>query len=277
MRFRALFVSLVAAAFCGLPALCQADKPTPAKQQPPKHDVTTAPPKGPKEDLAAVARGEEQFKSSCGFCHGNDATGGRGPDLIRSSILSHDKNGDQIEPVIRNGRPDKGMPAFPTLKQNEVDNIVAFLHHQAYEALHSAHVPGDYPLAKLLTGSADAGKAYFNGAGGCSGCHSVTGDLAGIATKYSPIDLQQHMVYPAREDNITATVTLSNGQKYDGKVTHNDEFRIGIVAQDGWHHSWPKDQVKVAIHDPLAAHRELMQKYTDADIHNLFAYLETLK
>ena len=246
----------------------------PAKQ-PPKHDLTTPPPKGPKEDLAAVARGHEQFKSS-GFCHGNDATGGRGPDLIRSSIVSHDKNGDQIIPVIRNGRPDKGMPAFPTLKQSEVDDIVAFLHHQVYEALHSAHVPGDYPLEKLLTGNAEAGKAYFNGAGGCSRCHSVTGDLEGIAIKYSPIDLQQHMVYPSREDNVTAVVTLSNGQKYEGKVVHNGEFRIGIIAIFSVH-SWPKDQVKVEIHDPLAAHRDLMEKYTDADIHNLFAYLETLK
>ncbi|HJY07848.1 MAG TPA: c-type cytochrome, partial [Bryobacteraceae bacterium] len=188
-----------------------------------------------------------------------------------------DNKGDQIEPVIRNGRPDKGMPAFSTLKQDQIDDIVAFLHHQVYEAIHSSHVPGDYPLAKLLTGNADAGKAYFNGVGGCSGCHSVTGDLAGIATKYSPIDLQQHMVYPSREDKRTAVVTLSNGQKYEGKVVHTDEFRIGIIAQDGWYHSWPKDQVNADIHDPLAAHRELMQKYTDADIHNLFAYLETLK
>lgn len=271
-----MFVGFVAAAFCGLPALCQADRPAPAKQ-PPKHDLTTPPQKGPKEDLAAVARGQEQFKSTCGFCHGNDATGGRGPDLIRSPVVSRDKNGDRIEPVIRNGRPDKGMPAFTTLKQSQIDDIVAFLHHQAYEALHSGHVPGDYPLEKLLTGSAAAGKAYFNGPGGCSGCHSPTGDLAGIANKYSPIDLQQHMVYPAREDTRTAVVTLSNGQKYEGKIVHTDEFRIGLVAQDGWYYSWPKDQVKIEIHDPLAAHRELMRKYTDADIHNLFAYLETLK
>jgi len=276
MRFRALFVSLTAAMFCSLPAMCQANKPALAKQ-PPKHDAAASSRKEHKEDLAAVARGHEQFKSSCGFCHGDDATGNRAPDLVRSPIVSRDNKGDQIEPVIRNGRPDKGMPAFSTLKQDQIDDIVAFLHHQVYEAIHSSHVPGDYPLAKLLTGNADAGKAYFNGVGGCSGCHFVTGDLAGIATKYSPIDLQQHMVYPSREDKRTAVVTLSNGQKYEGKVVHTDEFRIGIIAQDGWYHSWPKDQVNADIHDPLAAHRELMQKYTDADIHNLFAYLETLK
>jgi len=276
MSFRVLFVSLVTTAFCGLPAFCQSNKPASAKQ-PPKHDVAASSRKEHKEDLAAVARGHEQFKSTCGFCHGDDATGNRAPDLVRSPVVSRDEKGDRIEPVIRNGRPDKGMPAFTTLKQNQIDDIVAFLHHQVYEAIHSSHVPGDYPLAKLLTGSASAGKAYFNGPGACSGCHSVTGDLAGIAAKYSPIDLQQHMVYPSREEQRTAIVTLANGQKFEGKVVHNDEFRIGIVARDGWHHSWPKDQMKIEIHDPLAAHRELMEKYTDADIHNLFAYLETLK
>jgi cytochrome c oxidase cbb3-type subunit 3 len=276
MCSRALFVSLIATAFCSLPAFCQ-NKAAPAARQPSKQAEAAVPRKGPKEDLAAVARGREQFKSNCGFCHGNDATGERAPDLVRSPVVSRDNHGDQIEPVIRNGRPDKGMPAFPTLTQSQIDDIVSFLHHQVYEALRSSHVPNDYPLAKLLTGNAGAGKAYFNGAGGCSQCHSVTGDLAGIAAKYSPIDLQQHMVYPSREDQRTAAVTLPNGEKYEGKVVHADEFRIGIIAQDGWYHSWPADQVKVDIHDSLAAHRELMQKYTDADIHNVFAYLETLK
>src|SRR5947209_2079664 len=128
----------------------------------------------------AVERGRKQFKATCGFCHGDDATGSRAPDLIRSPLLSHDVNGELIKPVIREGRPDKEMPAFPTLTEGQIADMVAFLHAQALAALHSAHVPKDYPVEKLLTGNAQAGKAYFNGAGGCSGCHSPTGDLAGI-------------------------------------------------------------------------------------------------
>jgi cytochrome c oxidase cbb3-type subunit 3 len=263
-----ILVSYFAPVFFCFPLLMagQGHQPTPQQRQ------------QPSEDPSAVERGRSLFKSSCGFCHGDDATGSRAPDLVRSSILSHDDHGNLLAPVIRNGRPDKGMPSFSTMKDDQIVDIVAFLHHQATAALHSAHVPGDYPVAKLLTGNAQAGKAYFNGAGGCSQCHSPTGNLAGIAKKYSPIDLQQHMVYPGgRNESKTAVVTLKDGTRFEGKVMHQDEFNIDVLCQDGWHRSWPVDDVTVTIHDPLEAHRELMSKYTDADIHNLFAYLETLK
>ncbi|HLW75904.1 MAG TPA: cytochrome c [Bryobacteraceae bacterium] len=230
----------------------------------------------PKSDQAAVERGRSQFKSSCGFCHGDDATGNRGPDLIRSSSLAHDNNGDVLAPIIRNGRADQGMPAFATLPAAQIADIVTFLHFQAYSALNSNSVPNDYPLAKLLTGNAEAGQKYFNGAGGCSGCHSATGDLRGAATKYRPLELQQRFIYPSRGAVPTATVK-AGADTFEGRVVHDDEFEIAITAKDGWYRSWPRDQVQVEIHDPLAAHRALMTKYTDADIHNLFAYLETLK
>ena len=232
----------------------------------------------PTEDTAEVARGRALFQSTCGFCHGPDATGSRAPDLIRSPVTLRDENGNALGPVIRNGRPDKGMPGFSTLKDAQIASIVAFLHHQADAALRSANVPGDYPVAKLLTGDKEQGKAYFNGPGGCTACHSVTGDLAGVAKRLSPIDLQQQMVYPADSHvKPSATVTLKDGQKFEGTVVHEDEFNIGITAQDGWYRSWPKNEVRIEIKDPLEAHRELMNKYTDADVHNLFAYLETLK
>lgn len=232
-----------------------------------------------KPDPAAIERGRSQFKSSCGFCHGDDATGNRAPDLVRSATVLHDADGDRIAPVIRNGKPDLGMPGFGNLTQAQISDIVVFLHNQADEALHSNGVPRDYPLKKLLTGNAGAGKAYFNGAGGCARCHSPTGDLAGIARKYSPLDLQQRMVYPVGRDGarVNATVTLPNGEKLEGRVVSNDEFDIAIAGPDGSYRAWPKSTVKVELQDPLAAHRDLFPKYTDADIHNLFAYMETLK
>jgi cytochrome c oxidase cbb3-type subunit 3 len=234
--------------------------------------------KPPAFDTAAIERGRTEFKSSCGFCHGDDATGNRAPDLIRSSILSHDENGNLLTAVIRNGRPDKQMPAFPTLSDKTISDMIAFLHKQAYDALHSNGVPNDYPLKKLLTGNADEGKAYFNGAGGCSGCHSPTGDLRGVAKKYSPLSLQQRFLYPARGSRTTATVTLADGTKLDGDLTHDDEFEIAITGSDGWYRSWKRRDVKnVEIHNPMAAHQALMEKYTDKDIHNLFAYLVTLQ
>jgi cytochrome c oxidase cbb3-type subunit 3 len=224
-----------------------------------------------------AVRGRTVFKSSCGFCHGDDATGNRGPDLIRSAALSHDQAGEILTPLIRSGRPDKGMPAFPALSAPDVSDIVAFLHSRAADALHSNKVPTDYPLAKLLTGDAAAGKVYFEGAGGCSGCHSAAGDLRDIATQYGPIDLQQRFLYPSKGTVRRATITTPKGETFAGTLAHDDEFEIAIIGRDGWYRSWKRAAVKVEIHDPLDAHRALMPKYTDADIHNLFAYLETLK
>ena len=266
--FLIAFRSLLAGIGTGLvflaPAFSQHPTPRRARQ-------------GPTFDTAVVNRGRTTFKSNCGFCHGEDARGNRAPDLVRSALLGHDDGGNLIGPVIRNGRPDKGMPGFASLKDSDVTDIVTFLHYSAQEALHSGHVADDYPLAKLLTGNPQAGKAYFEGKGGCARCHSVTGDLAGISKKYSPIDLQQHMVYPSRSLPVTATVTTADGKRYEGKVEHDDEFTIAISGPDGWYRSWSKDQVKVELHDPLAAHRELTEAYTDQDIHNLFAYLESLR
>jgi len=232
----------------------------------------------PRFDPAQVERGRAQFKSNCGFCHGDDATGNRGPDLIRSAVLSHDVKGDLLAAVIRTGRVDKGMPGFPSLKASQIDDIGVFLHYLADVALKSSHVPPDYPLAKLLTGNAQSGKKFFEGAGGCAGCHSVAGDLRGIASKYSPLELQQRFLYPSKSTaKARATVKLATGETFEGTVAHSDEFEIAITGADGWYRSWPRDRVTVVIRDPLEAHRALMPKYTDADIHNLFAYLEAQK
>jgi cytochrome c oxidase cbb3-type subunit 3 len=223
----------------------------------------------------AVERGHKTFQQSCGFCHGPDATGARAPDLVRSPLVAHDVKGDKIGEVIRLGRPDKGMPAT-VLTDQQVLDIAAFLHARATEALNSGGVPSTYPLEKLLTGNADAGKSYFDGAGGCKGCHSPAGDLAAIGTKYSPVELQSRMLYPGGKHTIVV-VTLPSGEQIKGPLAQADDFVIALRDASGWYRSFSRDQVKAEVQDPLAAHRELLGKLTQADVHNLFAYLETLK
>jgi cytochrome c oxidase cbb3-type subunit 3 len=188
---------------------------------------------------AAVKRGRTQFGQSCGFCHGPDATGGRGPDLIRSALVAHDQKGELIGEVVRNGRPDKGMPAIPATEE-QISDMAAFLHARALEALRSSGVPKDYPAEKLLTGNADAGKAFFEGAGGCKSCHSPTGDLAGVAAKYSPVELEARMLYPEGKRK-TATVTLASGEQIHGTV-HADD-RGWAAARGGWYRSFSRSQV----------------------------------
>jgi cytochrome c oxidase cbb3-type subunit 3 len=224
---------------------------------------------------APAARGQKDFAQSCGFCHGEDATGSRGPDLVRSPLVNRDAGGDLIAPLIRSGRPDKGMPALP-LPDKTIDDIVAFLHMRVKQAAGSSRVGGDYPIERLLTGNADAGRDYFNDAGKCGTCHSVTGDLAGIAKKYAPLYLEERLLAPHGE-RATVTVTTASGEQVSGKVEHLDEFSVSLRDASGWYRSWARDGVKVSVHDPLEAHRKMLTQYTDADIHNLFAYLETLK
>jgi cytochrome c oxidase cbb3-type subunit III len=149
-------------------------------------------------DKEAITRGQSQFRKSCSFCHGPDATGGtEGPNLTMSSLVRHDKNGDLIGTVIREGRPAKGMPPFP-LAPAEVSDLVQYIHSRVAELdrRSAGKPPATYALEHLLTGNAEAGKRFFDGKGGCSGCHSASGDLRGIASKYAPVELQTRFLYP---------------------------------------------------------------------------------
>jgi cytochrome c oxidase cbb3-type subunit III len=226
----------------------------------------------------SIQRGEAQFERSCAMCHGATAMGGIGPNLIQSSLVRHDSGGDLIGPVVLKGRAERGMPAFPVVTSGDLSDLAAFLHSRidAASVTSSNGLASDDSLKQLLTGNAERGKQYFYGAGGCSGCHSPSGDLAGIAGKYSPAELEGRLLSP-RGENVTAIVLPSSGEKVQGKLLHLDAFYVAIQGEDGWYRSWPRAKVKVEVRNPLAAHIELLDKYTDRDIHDLFAYLETIK
>jgi cytochrome c oxidase cbb3-type subunit 3 len=230
-------------------------------------------------DSESVSRGQQQFKQSCAFCHGANGDGGtEGPSLIRSAILRHDSNGELIGPVIRDGRPEKGMPRLG-LAPGQISDIVAFLHDELKRLDRtSPDEPSKerYSLQVLLVGDAATGKTYFNGGGGCVGCHSLSGDLAGIAGKFSPVDLQTRMLYPTGKPPAV-TVTAKSGTVVRGTLVAMDAFHVEMHDAEGWYHSWPLTDVRVKVQDPLAAHRQLLKTITDTEIHNLFAYLETLR
>ena len=248
---------------------------SPASQPTPK---TLTPQTYPIEQIQA---GELRFTSQCGFCHGRDAAGGEtGPDLTRSELVAEDVRGDKIGSVLRKGRPDRGMPAFE-LSDADVGAIVAFLHDQKtkFEALGGGRRAVD--AADLATGDPAAGRRYFNGAGGCSRCHSVTGDLAGIAARYKGLTLLQRMLYPTAGKPAPArpkvTVTLASGKNITGRLASEDEFTVVVLDPSGARQTFEKDAVKFTIDDPMSAHFDQLGKYTDTDMHNVFAYLDTLK
>lgn len=225
---------------------------------------------------ALVESGHSLFLQHCAFCHGRDAAGGEsGPDLTRSRLVARDVNGNNIGPVVLNGRPGKGMPAF-NLSETQIAALAAFIHTQRAKAATRKGGRRGVDVRDLETGNAEAGKEFFNGAGKCSTCHSPQGDLAGIASRYQGLQLEERMLYP-RGAKSKVTVTLPSGQVVTGVLAYHDEFTIGLRDADGYYHSWPVSGVKHTIDSPAEAHVKLLSKYTDADIHNLMAYLQTLR
>jgi len=132
----------------------------------------------------------------------------------------------------------------------------------------------------LATGNAADGRAYFNGAGGCSGCHSATGDLAGVARRYQGLTLLERMLYPSGRPAPAppkAIFTLASGQTVIAPLTAEDEFSVTVLDPLGAPQTYQRNAVKVKVENPMAAHFEQLSKYTDASMHNIFAYLDTLK
>jgi cytochrome c oxidase cbb3-type subunit III len=240
-------------------------------------------------DAAAVERGQKVFQSNCSFCHGANAKGGEsGPDLVRSPIVLRDENGDQIGSVVLNGRPDKGMPKFP-LSHEQISDIATFLHQRVKAAADR----GSYQILDIVTGDAKQGEAYFSGPGQCSTCHSATGDLAHIGSRLDPVTIQQRIVMPrevrsGRRRAVTpvpprevprVTVTTASGESFEGMLEQIDDFNVALTDDSGNYHSFTRqgNTPKVEVHDPLQMHMEMLSKYTDADIHNLTAYLVGMK
>jgi cytochrome c oxidase cbb3-type subunit III len=225
---------------------------------------------------ALVEAGKSRFVQQCAFCHGRDAGGGEtGPDLTRSKVVADDKGGDTLGPVIRNGRPQNGMPRF-TVSDQELSELVAFIHTAKTIAESQKGGRRGVDVADLQTGNADAGKQYFNGAGKCGSCHSPTGDLAGVAKRYEGLKLEQRLLYP-RGAKAKITVTLPSGESVTGTLAYQDEFHVALTESSGRYRSWSTKQVKFVVDDPAEAHVDLLGKYTDANIHDLMAYLQTLK
>jgi cytochrome c oxidase cbb3-type subunit III len=232
-------------------------------------------PKSPMSPL--VQSGSAVFRKNCSFCHGRDATGGEtGPDLTRSRLVRQDLGGDRIGPVVRNGRADKGMPAFEFTNQ-QIAGLAAFIHFRQREAsFGNKGGRKGVDVADLQTGNATAGKEYFEGAGGCATCHSPTGDLAGIASRYEGLELEEQMLYP-RHAKSKVMVTLASGQTITGTLEYLDEFTVGLIDGTDTYRSWRISDVQYKLDAPVEAHADLLGKYTDADIHNLMKYLQTLR
>ncbi len=226
---------------------------------------------GAVPDRVAAARGAPLFAQNCGFCHGQTARGATGPSLITSDRVLEDERGEHLLAFLRKGIPDKGMPAFAAMSDRQLTDIAEFLHLQVEEVANR----GTYRVLNILVGDAAKGKAYVGTH--CLSCHAEK-DFAQIASRMrSPEQLQCYWIWPARDAKITATVKTAN-TTISGRVQQISDFRITLVDAAGATHTIDRvPGTDVEMNDPLAAHHQIVMTLANDDMHNVTAYLETLK
>jgi cytochrome c oxidase cbb3-type subunit 3 len=209
--------------------------------------------------------------------------------LLRSLIVLDDQGGEDLVPLIRDGRRGAVgvMPAF-ALPEHDLVAIAEFIHSVMGQAGRQGRPPErDTPHElNVVVGDRAAGELYFGRA--CSRCHSPTGDLQGIATRVpDPRALQNLWVAGATgvggrggdNSRITVTVTPAGGAPITGRLVRIDDFIITLMQPDGVRRTFRREGSvpKVEIDDPLEPHRRLALELTDRDMHNVTAYLATLK
>jgi len=225
-------------------------------------------------DPVLVERGRASYVGAgCAGCHDADTRGtDRGPSLLRSQLVQRDQKGELIGPVVRNGVG--AMPRTASLSNEQIADIAEFLHSIPL----NSRDPGRQRPATIVTGDARRGRTYFQV--NCSSCHSATGDMRAIGSKYQdPRTLQGRMLSPVSTQRTTVTVNPGRKNSVSGELMRLDEFNVTLRLAGDEVRSFERNgnSPRIAVHDPLAQHKALLRRYSDRDIHDLTAYLVSLK
>jgi len=241
---------------------------------------------------SALAAEAPESLAPCLACHGADARGTpAGPNLVRSLTVLHDRYGNTLGPYLRTSHPPVPVagrgaaatgPKFEALTNTQVLLLAHFLRDRINDTLRGAPM---FKPGNVLTGDPRVGADYFNGEGGCTQCHSPTGDLAGIGKRMEPVALQQRVLFPqtARRTDpgakvVTVTVTTESGETLSGPLERMDDFTVSLRDASGNYRSVRRTPgTRVIKNDPFDAHVRLLSRITDKNIHDVVAYLETLK
>lgn len=280
-------VAMAAVLIASCLATGQESEPTPqAQQQESSSSATTSQQRaaatraflglGPPPNPAEAALGEPIFQRDCAFCHGPRGRGATAPSLITSDMVLDDAHGERLAPFLKRGRPEKGMPAFANVSDDQLRDIAEFLHLQVEEVANR----GTYQVLNIVVGNAAQGRAYV--AAHCISCHSMASFTHFAARFRSPDELQRAWIWPARSHDpalaITASVWLPDGTHLGGRVTQISDFQMTLADRQGKSHAIERTAgVQVEMHDPLAAHQTMIMTLPNSAMHDVTAYLETLR
>src|SRR5580658_4703854 len=216
------------------------------------------------QDRSEIATGRNRFQQLCASCHGENAKGGRGPNLTTGD-WRWGRSDDAILKNILQGISGTEMPGFP-IPESEGKTIVAYLR------------------ALRIDGSGDTqagGRAFF-GSAKCSQCHMVKGqggrlgpDLSTIGAERSAGEIRDAIVdpdKPLRRGYETVEVRLRSGQVIHGAKKNEDTFSIQIMDQQEHLHMLLKQDVQQII----ASKKSLMpvQALAPDNLDNLIAFLK---
>ncbi|HVW09141.1 MAG TPA: c-type cytochrome [Bryobacteraceae bacterium] len=244
-------------------------------------------------DPVEIAHGKTLYDVDCQKCHGADLRGNLegGTSLLRSGIALSDQHGELIAPVIAGSMKASGMPAI-NMTPDDVKAVAEYIHSVlATEKTQGSPPAPGVPAPSALVGNAAAGKIYFDAH--CASCHSPTGDLQGFADKYPDAKEAQNRwvsgggggrgrtIPGAAPDarTVMVTVTEPSGEKVEGPLVQLDDFLVSLTMPDGTIRTFSRngDVPKVEVKDPMQAHKNLLDTLKNKDMHDVTAYLETLK
>jgi cytochrome c oxidase cbb3-type subunit 3 len=249
----------------------------------------------PQASEDVILRGKALYDQNCASCHSPDLRGtldGKNPNLLRSGVALRDRKGELIAARL--------VKHSPPITLIETDSVAVA------EYIHSVHAtmggqgspPGRNPTnvtLNVLVGDPKTGEATFNAV--CGACHSVTGNLKGIASKFAdPRALQNGWVSGSTSTfgggrggrggggNVPAVVTLADGSKLEGTLVREDDFLVVLLLPDGTRRSMARTNgvPRVEIKDPKAGHVDAIVKLAHEDmqnrmLHDITAYLWTIK
>ena len=292
-------LSMVLAAVLCSAVVIGAQQPAPAQPAAPR------PPLGrPVVDMAAHDRGRALWATHCVECHGAQARGSdTGPNIIRTETVNYDRfapqAGSVLGPFLKKGHPPQGRKPGASFTDAEVADLANFLRQRVNDTMRGSAI---FTVGDIVIGDAKAGEAFFKGIGGCATCHTAAErTLAGIATRIpAPVDLQQRMLFPgtgrarggrgrggappaggaaaADRNAITVSIASGSGAPLSGVLVEESDFYVTLREADGTIRTVRRaPNLTITKTNPLQAHIDLLDRITDAQIHDVVAYLETMK